>query len=431
MSKISNLLRYAPKKTLAVVAATLAVVILPAILLAWGPASRPTYTRENPADHVTFNSITNNIEIGDERNFVRVRDAVPTNGQYTESVDLTAGHEYLVYVFFHNNANASLNASGVGIAKDVYVKAGIPTTVAKSGSSYVTGTISASNATPTAVWDEATLANKTSSDMYLSYVPGSAIIHNVGNANGLKLSDNIVSTGATLGYDSLNGTIPGCSEYSGFVTFRVKASQPNFTVTKQVRLSGTTTWANSVTAKIGDTVEFAIGYTNTGTMTESNVSITDKLPAGLTYVKGSSMLKNVNSPNYTAVSDNIMTALGLNIGDYTAGSNAYVKFSAKVTSDEKALKCGENLFVNTATVVTDHGSKDASASVKVTRICEEKPKECKPGIPEGDVRCKTTPTPPELPTTGAGENIAAFLGLGALVLQLATTAQAVKLSGKR
>jgi LPXTG-motif cell wall-anchored protein len=72
-------------------------------------------------------------------------------------------------------------------------------------------------------------------------------------------------------------------------------------------------------------------------------------------------------------------------------------------------------LVNVAKVHTGNGSKEASASVKVTKKCVEKPKECKPGIPEGDARCKTTPTPPELPTTGAGENIATFLGLGALV----------------
>ena len=38
---------------------------------AWGP-ERATFTMENPATYPTFNSITNNPTIGDERDFVRV-----------------------------------------------------------------------------------------------------------------------------------------------------------------------------------------------------------------------------------------------------------------------------------------------------------------------------------------------------------------------
>ena len=413
--KITKLMQYAPKKTLAIIATIAAIIAVPAVLLAWGPSNRPTYTRANPADHVTFNSITDNTEIGDERNFVRVRDTQPANGMYTETATVTPGHEYQVYVFFHNNANANLNASGVGIAKGVYVKADVPTVVKTKSTSYVTSTIGASNATPKEVWDEATFANSTSSDIMMSYVPGSAVLSvGSGKASGSKLSDNIVTTGATIGYDALDGVIPGCNMYSGYVTFKVKANNPNFTVTKQVRLSGTTTWANSTTAKIGETVEFLVGYTNTGDVTENGVSITDKLPTGLTYVAGSSNLKNANNPNGKAVNDDIMTALGINTGNYAGGANVSVKFSSKVSIDNNSLKCGDNTLQNTATVTTDHGSKDASANVVITKVCEQ-PKECKPGIPEGDARCKTTPTPPELPLTGAGENIATFLGLGALV----------------
>ena len=38
---------------------------------AWGP-ERATFTMENPASYPTFNSITDNPTIGDERDFVRV-----------------------------------------------------------------------------------------------------------------------------------------------------------------------------------------------------------------------------------------------------------------------------------------------------------------------------------------------------------------------
>ena len=49
---------------LAAVAAVAATSTLVAFAV-WGPSPRPTYTLEKPADHVVFNSITNNnLEIG-------------------------------------------------------------------------------------------------------------------------------------------------------------------------------------------------------------------------------------------------------------------------------------------------------------------------------------------------------------------------------
>lgn len=50
------------------------VVLFPTTAYAWGP-SRDTYTIENPASHNVFNSITDNPDYGDERNFLRVRDS--------------------------------------------------------------------------------------------------------------------------------------------------------------------------------------------------------------------------------------------------------------------------------------------------------------------------------------------------------------------
>ena len=71
---------------------------------AWGP-ERPTFTWEEPADYVTFNSITNNPKIGDERNFVRIRKA-GTEDNFLDNVNLEVGAEYEVEIWFHNNAKS-------------------------------------------------------------------------------------------------------------------------------------------------------------------------------------------------------------------------------------------------------------------------------------------------------------------------------------
>ena len=404
MRKLFSMFRKSPKQVAAVIAMVAAVIIIPATLLAWGPA-RDTYTMASPADHVTFNSITDNPVQGDERNFMQVREATAGNETYADSISLTANKEYVVNMYYHNNAASNLNASGVGIAHGAYIKAAIPADVPQgSNGTKAVGYIGASNATPSEVWDDISFKNTTSSDMYLSFIPGSATIHNFGKTNGLTMPDSIVTNGTSLGYDLLNGDLPGCNEYSGYVTFRVKATQSTFTVQKQVRIQGTTEWSENVTAKAGDTLEYRIEYMNTGSTTQTNVVVKDSLPAHQSYVAGSTTLKNVNNPNGKALNDDLTTK-GVNIGDYTAGSNAFVKFNAKISGTE-SLECGTNQLVNTASVTVGNDTKADTASATVSKECA--PKECKPGIPVGDARCYT------LPKTGPSDTIAMILGAGTL-----------------
>lgn len=412
MSKLTSLIRRSPKRFSAVVAMLAAAIIVPAAVFAWGP-DRPTFTIEHPAGYVTFNSITNNPAHGDERNFVQVKEATANNGAYADSIALDSGKEYTVFMYYHNNAASNLNESGTGVALNTYAKAQIPAVVANgSTDTKAVGYIGASNANPTQVWDDISFSNTTGGDIALRYVDGSAKIYNEGAINGATLSDNIITSGATIGYDALDGKVPGCNEFSGYITFTIKADQPNFTIQKQVRLAGTNEWSESVTAQPGATVEYQIEYKNTGTTQQNNVVLKDKLPANVSYVTGSTYLKNAANPSAKNVSDNLATTTGINIGDYTPGSNAFVKFSAKVNSDVAAY-CGTTTLKNIARVETSNGSKEDGADVVVKSNKECQPNECLPGIPSGDPRCV-----PELPKTGPAENIVAFVGLGALIASL-------------
>ena len=58
----------------------------------WGP-ERETFTSKEPADYVTFNSITDNAGVGDERNFVRVREA-GTQDKFGDLAKVIPDHEY-------------------------------------------------------------------------------------------------------------------------------------------------------------------------------------------------------------------------------------------------------------------------------------------------------------------------------------------------
>lgn len=438
MSKLRALIRRAPKRFSAVIAMLAAAIIIPAAVFAWGP-SRPTFTMANPATYVTFNSITDNPVHGDERNFVRVREASAGNETYTDDMTLKANTEYVIMMYYHNNAATRLNDAAhnyAGVAKGAYVKAQIPTSIpAGNVETDAIGYVGATNATPSQVWDEVTFKNNTSTVMGMNYVPGSATIHNFGSTNGQKLSDSLVTTGAAIGYNSLNGEIPGCNEFSGFVTFRVKTNASDFSIQKQVRLAGETEYKENVTAQPGDTLEYRIEYKNTGAIQQNDVVLKDTLPANVSYVPGSTTLKNAANPNGKTVSDNLTTATGINIGNYTAGSNAYVKFQAKVAAVE-ALPCGTTTLVNKATVQVGTDTKSDNANATVNKECEEVKtiKVCEIAsktivtIDEKDfddskytkdlTQCEELPTPPELPHTGATETILGVLGIGSIVASL-------------
>ena len=367
MSKLTALMSRVPKQLIASVVMLAAAVIIPAVVLAWGP-DRPTFTGANPASYVTFNSITDNPQVGDERNFVRIRESGV--GTYTDNVTLTPGKVYDVMVYYHNNAATNLNASGKGIAQGTTLKMEIPGIVNAGVNAAFTGTISATNATPTSVYDQAYGKNATDGQIALRYVSNSAKFTSNGKVNGQTLPDSLFTTGAKLGYDAQDGVLPGCAEYSGYVIFQMRVDQPNFTVKKQVSVDEGKTWVDdSVEAKAGSTVLYRIVYQNTGTNQQDNVSLDDTLPKGVSYVAGSSLIANsTTGGQYKATKDGITTN-GYNAGSYQPKGNVYFKFSAKLPTEDK-LSCGVNTLVNKARATTTSGYKEDTATVTIKKECK-------------------------------------------------------------
>ena len=347
----------------------LVAAVAPALVWAWGP-SRPSFTIEKPADYITFNSITNNPVIGgDEKDFVGIRE-VGSNANWTNNMKVQNGKEYYVRIYVHNNAASNLNL----VAENVVAKLNVPTTTAKTVT--VQGQVSASNAKPNTVWDEATFSSD--NDFNLAYISGSALFENNGMGT-TKLPDSIVNnTGAKLGYDKLDGKIPGCFQYAGYVTVKVKAqvNQPqektDIDLAKTVRnkTNGEKTWVETVNAKSGDTVQFQIHAKNTGSAGIQNLVIRDILPKGLNYVAGSTKLYNTSNPKGLKVSDNVTQNSGINIGSYQPNGDAYVRFDATVSAENSLPVCGENTLTNIAQASDQKIVKNDTASVKVTKKCE-------------------------------------------------------------
>ena len=382
MKKILNLIKNASLKSKFLVGVLTLGLAVPGIILAWGP-DRPTFTMEKPADYVTFNSITNakgKYFHGDERNFVLIKEK--GTGEWVNQVDLQPGKTYEVFNYFHNNASTTLNDAEhnyAGIAKNVTMKVNIPATVTAGEKAQFLTSVSADNAAPQTVWDQAWGQNNTGGPIGIRIVPESATIYSAGKVDGAKLPDALFSTGTKLGYDSLNGKVPGCLPFAGYVRYEVTTAQPNFEISKKVSKAGQNNWQENVSVAPGEKVDYLIEYSNTGSTRQSDVIIKDSLPEGMAYVAGSSLLANANN-NFTPtkISDGV-ASVGYNIGTYNPNSNAFLRFTATAPNKDQIKECSKDIkLTNTASVSTTNGSKKDTADITVKKDCETVSK--KPGV---------------------------------------------------
>ena len=393
-------------------AVVLAGTLTPALVSAWGDSAngRPSYTLDqinngDLGDTITFNSISNG-KIGDEKNFVGAKVAGTTVETWNaNTINVKDGETYTIRLFVHNNSPKGMDA----IAKDVKATFQVPTTAAKTQT--IIGYLDSSNATPTRYWDEVKLV--ADENIYLEYVDGSAEYSN--NNGTFKLSDDVIHTGATLGFTSMNGEIPGCYGYAGVVTINVKVHKTSVAskLQKKVRIKGTKGWYESVDAKVGDEVEYQIEYENLLAEQVKNVTIRDILPTNVEYVQNSTYLYNTTYPNGVLLQDNTVATSGINIGTYNSKGNAYVRFTGKVI--DKTLACGKNQLVNWANVTVNGAVSNDDASVMVTKggdVCKDKPVDPTP-TPDNP-----TNTPTTIVNTGAGTIVTGAVGAGSVVTTL-------------
>ena len=363
----------------AAVAATSAFVVF-----AWGPTDRATFKMESPANYITLNSITDNV-IGDERYFVAASKWTgnANDNYFSDETQVEDGKEYVVRMYVHNNMGSNLVnfETGEGIAKNTKAFVVLPT---ETGTKItVSGKISADNANPTSVWDETHFVSKNGEKFNLAYVAGSAVYSNTddnGNIRTFSIGNELLDDrGALLGYNTMDGNLPGCNKYSGYLTFRVKAQfaqpaqTPNISIQKEVKILGTDTWSEQVKAKSGDTVRYRIQVKNTGNADINGLVVRDLLPSDLEYINGTTTIINGNHPQGVALSDNITSTNGINIGDYAAGANAVLYFNAKVKAGVSD-KCTNTLLRNIAQASAGQttGTKEDTADVLVDgKVCTE------------------------------------------------------------
>lgn len=345
----------------------------PIISFAWGDndGGRPSYRLQDVnegklGDKIVFNSIT--IEetsyawyrntygkdisaktITHEKNYVAAREDADTNSiWYDNDIQVEDGKTYVVRLYVHNNNPNGMDA----VAKNTKVYFNVPTE--SSTQVKVNGYIHADNADPT---DYVDYINFNSDHMFhLEYIYNSALIENDGAVNDTTLSDNIVSPstgGVLIGYDALDGNIPGGDQYISYITIKVRAVfDKEFYTENKVRLvnhgsdGSDLSWKSEVDAEIGDLVELQMKYVNLSDIRQPSVSVRFVLPKSLRYIEGSTYLFNTVHPNGAHINEDTVIANGVNIGNYLPGANAYLRITAEVVGDTMAD--GKNTLVTWA-----------------------------------------------------------------------------------
>ena len=185
----------------------------------WGDSDngRQSYTIDQInsgalGDTITFNSISDGL-IGNEKNFVAAKvSGKKVDFWNADSIEVNDGETYTIRLFVHNNSPKGQEA----VARDVRVTFSLPVEI--SNEQTIIGYLDSTNAQPSRYWDGVTLISDHS--FYIEFVEGSARFNN-NIYNEMSLDNNIIIKGVPIGYDAMNGEIPGCYEYSCVVTIDV------------------------------------------------------------------------------------------------------------------------------------------------------------------------------------------------------------------
>lgn len=195
----------------------------------WGPA-RKTFTMGHPATYPVLNSITDNPQQGDERNFVQCKDAAKGNETYADELVAQDHHTYDCYVWIENDiapnldSIASPDVGGNLAAKlqDARLRVWFPENHTYNPG--LTVILSASNTNPSEVWDSCNFV--AARPVSLRYVLGSARLHTNGTPNNVGAplpgaEDAPIHDKGTLLGDTGDGLI---GQHGGFVIFQMSVT---------------------------------------------------------------------------------------------------------------------------------------------------------------------------------------------------------------
>jgi len=185
----------------------------PETMPGWSP-NRRTFNSGEHIAHITLNSIVNNPDIGDERNFMGISEK-NMNDPWSSNLEVRPNREYFIRMYVHNNSLERLDMRAEGVRARVK----LPTVAGYHANFY--GCIMTNSATPSFIEDGARMWSDKEFNMV--YVPDSACFYNKHFTEGIALSNKLFTDeGVLLGYNALDGCIPGGLRHAGYLSFLVK-----------------------------------------------------------------------------------------------------------------------------------------------------------------------------------------------------------------
>ena len=168
------------------------------------------------------------------------------------------------------------------------------------------------------------------------------------NRSGSLTFKAMVNNGVAVGTNISNTALVSCTETamvsSNAAVVTVAATPlPNLTLTKAVA---------PTSAQVGGAVTYTLSYANTGTVSASNVTVTDVIPANMTYVNGSV----TGGGAYTAATQ----TLSWTVGTLIANGSGALTFKATVNN---GVAVGTNIS-NTALIsCTETAAVSSNAAI--------------------------------------------------------------------
>jgi len=181
--------------------------------LHWGPV-RQTFSYNAPPNVPVFNSIIDNPNYGDERNFFRIQ-----GYEQVHRVKIEPGKIYTAELHYFNDCDGSQNKKGIGIAPKVKVSVKMPEMLQANEITIMQGMVESPRAER--VFDQVNLICDQS--VRLEFQPSTARLFNHGKLSGTPLGTQLFNEGIYIGVHKFNGFIPAGTEYSGTVIFDFKA----------------------------------------------------------------------------------------------------------------------------------------------------------------------------------------------------------------
>ena len=295
------------------------------ILKALGFNVNNKYSINDDIKYPVFNSVTDHPIFGDEREFIHIRKC--GDKDWKREIELEAGKQYEVEVFFRNDGNPEYNSSKHHNSTVAFL-----TRVSIDVPSYMSSNSNlATELTARIMWDpyrqkrkdSIALLNNSKKPLKLHYVVGQAKIINKWKANNRILASSLFNySGTLIGLNELQGVIPAGDDYSGYIRFYIDVERDiddeSIEMIRQASLNGKDWNENNICAKVGECISLRTIIKNSATENLAGALYTEQIQDKLYINNGMKIYSNVFKNGYE-INRNSFMDKGIEVGILSGG----------------------------------------------------------------------------------------------------------------